>query len=379
MEHHQTAVFQLGSTVANRKIQALHHGWGRGTGAAERGLITSRNWAPEGYPGNRHSPRHSPRRCLNFSKLTHLFTPVGWWHPWIFNAGSHLHWEHGAWPWDLGWEGWFDQEGCSRDRRTRSGPASLALEMVWCKLLTTDIFQYMRCFLFFMGRIIVFLILLMSTSSLSFRFFWALKPIKKDLKISQVSKHLHSLVLHITGWVTSVPRLGCLGFPNFGYLGPQDHVPEVKVLTTLGMFAVPVTAETTVGEIRQKVQELLPAGWKIPEHLETISLKPSEAWDGWDWLPGYQYLGVAGLAFNVIYFWPDFLLCSKKSCLWMILDELSQKFLLVVVRLQTATRHEAHRLASGMETRVLAGADWVGLQGPHVSVAVKCMSLFIFI
>ena len=35
----------------------------------------------------------------------------------------------------------------------------------------------------------------------------------------------------------------------------QDHVPEVKVLTTLGMFAVPVTAETTVGEIRQKVQE----------------------------------------------------------------------------------------------------------------------------
>ena len=35
----------------------------------------------------------------------------------------------------------------------------------------------------------------------------------------------------------------------------QDHVPEVKVLTTLGMFAVPVTAETTLGEIRQKVQE----------------------------------------------------------------------------------------------------------------------------
>ena len=28
----------------------------------------------------------------------------------------------------------------------------------------------------------------------------------------------------------------------------------MKVLTTLGMFAVPVTAETTVGEIRQKVQ-----------------------------------------------------------------------------------------------------------------------------
>lgn len=37
----------------------------------------------------------------------------------------------------------------------------------------------------------------------------------------------------------------------------QDHVPEVKVLTTLGMFAVPVTAETTLGEIRQKVQERL--------------------------------------------------------------------------------------------------------------------------
>ena len=35
----------------------------------------------------------------------------------------------------------------------------------------------------------------------------------------------------------------------------QDHVPEVKVLTTLGMFAVPVTAETTLGEIRQKVQD----------------------------------------------------------------------------------------------------------------------------
>ena len=27
------------------------------------------------------------------------------------------------------------------------------------------------------------------------------------------------------------------------------------MLTTLGMFAVPVTAETTLGEIRQKVQE----------------------------------------------------------------------------------------------------------------------------
>merc|ERR1712170_178403 len=38
----------------------------------------------------------------------------------------------------------------------------------------------------------------------------------------------------------------------------QDHVPEVKMLTTLGMFAVPVTAETTIGEIRQKVQEWKP-------------------------------------------------------------------------------------------------------------------------
>ena len=42
-------------------------------------------------------------------------------------------------------------------------------------------------------------------------------------------------------------------------------MPEVKVLTTLGMFAVPVTAETTLGEIRQKVQELEAwAGWELP-------------------------------------------------------------------------------------------------------------------
>ena len=40
---------------------------------------------------------------------------------------------------------------------------------------------------------------------------------------------------------------------------PKDHVPEVKVLTTLGMFAVPVTAETTLGEIRQKVQDRVTA------------------------------------------------------------------------------------------------------------------------
>ncbi|CAK9105827.1 unnamed protein product [Durusdinium trenchii] len=55
----------------------------------------------------------------------------------------------------------------------------------------------------------------------------------------------------------------------------QDHVPEVKVLTTLGMFAVPVTAETTVGEIRQKVQE-----WKPEYSLEQIELvcKDKDAW-----------------------------------------------------------------------------------------------------
>merc|ERR1712107_944115 len=55
----------------------------------------------------------------------------------------------------------------------------------------------------------------------------------------------------------------------------QDHVPEVKVLTTLGMFAVPVTAETTIGEIRQKVQE------GKPEYsLEQIELvcKDKDAW-----------------------------------------------------------------------------------------------------
>merc|ERR1712032_1614696 len=47
----------------------------------------------------------------------------------------------------------------------------------------------------------------------------------------------------------------------------SDHVPEVKILTTLGMFAVPVTAETTVGEIRQKVQE-----WKLSTPLSRSSL-----------------------------------------------------------------------------------------------------------
>merc|ERR1712060_800470 len=55
----------------------------------------------------------------------------------------------------------------------------------------------------------------------------------------------------------------------------QDHVPEVKVLTTLGMFASPVTAETTIGEIRQKVQE-----WKPEYSLEQIELvcKDKDAW-----------------------------------------------------------------------------------------------------
>merc|ERR1712072_1531632 len=35
----------------------------------------------------------------------------------------------------------------------------------------------------------------------------------------------------------------------------SDYVPEIKVLTTLGMFAVPCTAETTIGEVRQKVHQ----------------------------------------------------------------------------------------------------------------------------
>merc|ERR1712216_713867 len=50
---------------------------------------------------------------------------------------------------------------------------------------------------------------------------------------------------------------------------------EVKVLTTLGMFAVPCTAETTIGEIRQKVQE-----WKPEYSLEQIELicKDKDAW-----------------------------------------------------------------------------------------------------
>jgi len=55
----------------------------------------------------------------------------------------------------------------------------------------------------------------------------------------------------------------------------QGHASEVKVLTTMGMFAVPVTAETTVGEIRQKVQE-----WKPEYSLDQIELvcKDKDAW-----------------------------------------------------------------------------------------------------
>merc|ERR1712088_78590 len=53
------------------------------------------------------------------------------------------------------------------------------------------------------------------------------------------------------------------------------NMAEEKVLTTLGMFAVPVTAETTIGEIRQKVQE-----WKPEYSLEQIELvcKDKDAW-----------------------------------------------------------------------------------------------------
>jgi len=55
----------------------------------------------------------------------------------------------------------------------------------------------------------------------------------------------------------------------------SDHVPEIKVLTTLGMFAVPCTAETTIGEVRQKVHE-----WKPEYDLEQIELisKDKDAW-----------------------------------------------------------------------------------------------------
>ena len=38
----------------------------------------------------------------------------------------------------------------------------------------------------------------------------------------------------------------------------QDQELEVKVMTTLGMYTVPCTAETTFGEIRQKMQEWNP-------------------------------------------------------------------------------------------------------------------------
>ena len=47
------------------------------------------------------------------------------------------------------------------------------------------------------------------------------------------------------------------------------------MLTTFGMCAVPVTAETTIGEIQQKVQE-----WKPEYSLEQIELvcKDKDAW-----------------------------------------------------------------------------------------------------
>ena len=38
----------------------------------------------------------------------------------------------------------------------------------------------------------------------------------------------------------------------------QDHVPVLEVLATFGRFAVPVKAETTIGEIRQKVHRWRP-------------------------------------------------------------------------------------------------------------------------
>ena len=57
----------------------------------------------------------------------------------------------------------------------------------------------------------------------------------------------------------------------------QDHVPVLEVLATFGRFAVPVKAETTIGEIRQKVHE-----WKPEYCLEQLELvcKDSDGWDG---------------------------------------------------------------------------------------------------
>ena len=54
------------------------------------------------------------------------------------------------------------------------------------------------------------------------------------------------------------------------------HVPMVEVHATFGMFAVPVTAETTIREIRQKVHE-----WKPEYSLEQIELVCQDH-DGYD-------------------------------------------------------------------------------------------------
>ena len=57
----------------------------------------------------------------------------------------------------------------------------------------------------------------------------------------------------------------------------QVHVPVVKVMATFGMLAVPVTADTTIGEIREKVHK-----WKPEYSLEQIELvcKDHDGWDG---------------------------------------------------------------------------------------------------
>ena len=57
----------------------------------------------------------------------------------------------------------------------------------------------------------------------------------------------------------------------------QDHVAVVTVVTTFGILGVPVKAETTVGEIRQKVHE-----WKPEYSLERIELvcRDNDGWDG---------------------------------------------------------------------------------------------------
>lgn len=53
----------------------------------------------------------------------------------------------------------------------------------------------------------------------------------------------------------------------------EDHVPEVKVLTALGMFAVPVVAETTIGEVRCRVCDWLHYSMGKPEYsLDELQL-----------------------------------------------------------------------------------------------------------